>query len=70
MKCLESRNFTELGDGQNEEDEWDCAAAVDDEEAITGDGGGKENVAFVMRLRPEKYCIPQTTTAKTRAHPS
>ena len=41
-KFLESRNFTELGDGDNEEDEWDRAAAVDDEEAITGDGGGKK----------------------------
>ena len=42
LKCLESRNFTELGDGENEEDEWDCAAAVDDEEASTEDGGGEE----------------------------
>ena len=42
LKCLESRNFTELGDGENEEDEWDCAAAVDDEEGSMGGGGGED----------------------------
>ena len=39
MGLNDRRNFTEICDGDLDDEEWDCATDVEEEQASTGDGG-------------------------------